>query len=87
MKGIAILVLFLLSGCGSFTSLEQLEATAMLTGDWSQVEKRERIIEKRKLRAGPQCPSGMIALCEVHAASDRCSCARSDVIHSLLGGY
>ena len=52
MKGMALLVLVLLGGCGTYTSLEQLEATAMLTGDWSEVEKRERIIARRNLRAG-----------------------------------
>ena len=86
MKGITILALLLLSGCGSFTTLEQLEATAMLTGDWSEVEKRERIIERRKLRAGPECPPGTIAYCQSYVSNDRCNCVRSEVIHSLLGG-
>jgi len=86
MKGITILALLLLSGCGSFTTLEQLEATAMLTGDWSEVEKRERIIQKRNMRAGPQCPPGTTAYCQSRLSSVRCSCVRSELIHSLLGG-
>lgn len=86
MKGITILVLLLLSGCGTFTTLDQLEATAMLTGDWSEVEKRERIVERRKQRAGPQCPPGTIAYCQSHMSKNRCNCVKSGVIHSLLGG-
>jgi len=85
MKGfIVFLALVLLSGCGSFTPLEQLEAEALLTGDWSAVEKRERIIQKRKARAGIQCPSGFIGLCEPYMGANRCSCVQSDVIHALF---
>jgi len=86
MKGITILALLLLSGCGTFTTLEQLEATAMLTGDWSEVEKRERTIQRRKLRAGSQCPPGAIAYCHSYMSNNRCTCVKSEVIHSLLGG-
>ena len=89
MKGMALLALMvlpLLGGCGGLTSLEQLEATAMLTGDWTEVEKRERILERRKLRAGPQCSPGRVAVCEAGAGSERCSCVRSANLHSLLGG-
>lgn len=86
MKGMALMVLLLLGGCGTYTSLEQLEATAMLTGNWSEVEKRERIIQKRKLRAGPKCPIGMISVCQSGAALNRCACVKSDIVRSLLGG-
>jgi len=86
MKGMALLVLLLLGGCGTYTSLEQLEATAMLTGDWSEVDKRERIIQRRKLRAGHQCPVGMVSVCQAGATLSRCSCVKSDAIRSLLGG-
>lgn len=86
MKGMALLVLLLLGGCGTYTSLEQLEATAMLTGDWSEVDKRERIIQRRKLRAGLQCPVGMVSVCQAGAALNRCTCVKSDTIRSLLDG-
>lgn len=85
MKGMVLLVLILLGGCGTYTSLEQLEATAMLTGDWSEVEKRERIIAKRKLRAGTQCPSGMVNVCQAGVVRNGCTCIRSDVVRTLLG--
>lgn len=86
MRGMALLVLVLLGGCGTYTSLEQLEATAMLTGDWSEVEKRERIIARRNLRAGTQCPSGTVNVCQAGAARNRCACIKSDVLRTLLGG-
>lgn len=88
MKGIAILgLLFALGGCASLTSLEELEAQAMLTGDWSAVERRERIIAQRQARKGPQCPPGAVALCMDNIGRDRCSCVKDTVIHSLMGGH
>ncbi len=61
MKGIAISgLLLLLGGCASFASLEELEAQAMLTGDWSAVERRERIIARREAQDAVQCPSGAV---------------------------
>ncbi|MDH3806013.1 MAG: hypothetical protein OEU90_11160 [Gammaproteobacteria bacterium] len=86
MKSIIVFALILLSGCGSFTSLEQLESQALLTGDWSAVDKRERIIARRKLQAGPTCPSGMIAYCQTYMSDSRCTCVEAQVIHTLLGG-
>ena len=85
MKGIIVIALVLLSGCGSFTTLEQLEAEALLTGDWSAVEQRERTIERRKQRAGIQCPPGRTAICESFAGENRCSCASSEVFNTLMG--
>lgn len=87
MKGLAILgVLLLLGGCGSIATLEQLEAQAMLTGDWSAVERRERIIAKRRARDVSLCPQGAVALCTDSVGKSECSCVRSSVIHTLIGG-
>lgn len=49
---IAILVMlaFAVSGCATM-SLEELEAEALITGDWSSVEKREASINRRKAEA------------------------------------
>ena len=46
-----ILVGFLLVACEPVPTLEELEDQANLTGDWSQVEKRERW---KDLKAGLQ---------------------------------
>ena len=88
MKGIAISgLLLLLGGCASFASLEELEAQAMLTGDWSAVERRERIIARREARDAVQCPPDTIAVCTDAVGRDRCSCVRASTIHSLIGGH
>ena len=86
MKGMAILgLLVFLGGCASITPLEELERQAMLTGDWSAVERRERIIAKRAARNGPKCPPGAVALCVDNVGGDRCSCVGATAIHSLIG--
>ena len=77
--------LIFLGGCESFVSLEKLETEAMLTGDWSAVERRERIIERRKMRNTARCPVGAVAYCEPGIGRQECVCVDADVIHSLLG--
>lgn len=84
MKGITVLALFLLAGCGSYQTMEQLEAHALSTGDWTAVERRERIIQKRKMRDGIRCPPGMTGVCESQGASNRCSCIKSEAIRTLF---
>lgn len=87
MRGtIIILALFMLGGCGTTVSLEELEAQALVTGDWSLVEKRESIIAKRRSR-DVQCPQGSFAYCESYASIQRCNCiARGDVYSFSSGG-
>lgn len=84
MKGIIILALLSLAGCGTLVPLEQLEQDALLTGDWSAVEKRERIVARREMKNGPSCPSGQVAVCDVRMSKQRCSCVRSDAIFAIL---
>ena len=85
MKGIIIFTLILLAGCTSVTSLEQLEAEALTTGDWSAVEKRERVIARRNSHTGIHCPSGTIAYCESIGTKKDCSCVESNRIRAFLG--
>lgn len=88
MKFIAVvLTSILIAGCGSLTSLEELEKQAFLTGDWSAVEKRERIIEQRRARQGIKCPPGLVAICDNSAAGQRCACAARDVMLSIIVGH
>jgi hypothetical protein len=61
MKGIVILAFCVLAGCATGPTLEQLEADALMTGDWSLVEKREQQLRRRQMRAAYQCPNGYIA--------------------------
>ena len=50
MVFLAVTMVVVLGGCGSYSTLEELEQEAMLTGDWSRVEQRERILAKRAMR-------------------------------------
>ena len=80
-----VLTLTLLAGCGSFTPMEELERQAFLTGDWSAVEKRERLLERRKARRGAICPDGQVAVCDKFAGESRCSCVNHEDFSRVLG--
>jgi hypothetical protein len=84
VKGIIVLALILLTGCAGFTPLEQLEAQALVSGDWSAVERRERIIARRNWYSNLRCPEGTIGYCEIHLSPSRCSCVDAKVIRSLF---
>ena len=86
VKGVMLIGLLLLAGCSSMVSLEQLESEALVSGDWSQVEQRQRLIERRKVRSSIACPPGTIGYCEVHGSRyERCRCIENEVIRTLLG--
>lgn len=87
MKVLAmILTVFLVTGCGTYHSMEELEHQAMLTGDWSAVEKRERILERRKSRSRKICPAGLVAVCDSALPAERCSCVETDNLRAILTG-
>jgi len=84
MKGLILMALCALAGCVTGPSLEELEAQALVSGDWSLVEKREQQIERRKNREGPSCPVGYLAVCVHEIGSQRCECVdRSSFAMSL----
>ena len=87
MKVIGVLlVLFFLAGCGSIKSMEQLELEASISGDWTEVEKRERILARRKEREGPSCPSGYIAFCEQNGSMKQCGCVTRQGMRDIFAG-
>lgn len=79
-----VLALYLLGGCGTYHTLEELEQEAMRTGDWSRVEQREQMLASRAARMRPSCPSGYISYCENHGVQDRCACISSEVAQRML---
>lgn len=85
-----VFVLFLtalfVAGCGTYTPMEQLEQQALLTGDWSAVEKRERMLLRRKMRQGNVCTAGKVAVCEGMITADRCVCVESASVRTILAG-
>lgn len=84
MKGIAILLLVLLAGCGTYTPMEQLEADAFQSGDWSLVEQRERINARRGARHGVQCPDNAINYCESRFGKTNCQCVSTKALRAAL---
>ena len=87
MKVMVLMGLCLIAGCGTYPTLEQLEAEALVTGDWSAVEQREFILERRRQRAGPNCPDGYIGFCSDRTIELRCTCVEAGVAFSALNRY
>jgi len=77
---------FLAGGCAQTKTLEQLELEASQTGDWSEVEKRERLIAKREARRGPSCPAGYIAYCQSEGGSQNCGCVTRQGMRDVFAG-
>jgi hypothetical protein len=76
----------MLAGCAGVTPLAELEAQALLTGDWSAVEKRERMQARRHLNSYIRCPPGTIGYCESDFGRKRCDCIDHEIINTLLSG-
>lgn len=86
MKTLLVLSVVLLAGCTMSPTLEQLETQAMLSGDWSAVERREKALLRRKMRASVQCPAGHIAVCEGVMRLEKCGCMKNDTVRNMLAG-
>ena len=86
MKIATVFVLFLLVGCGTQPTLDELETLAFATGDWSAVEARERSIARRAARFGNQCPSGYTSYCENHYGSIECACIKRNSYGMTVAG-
>ncbi len=87
MKETGILLLaFALTACTAAPTMEQLEYQAMLTGDWTEVEKRERILERRASRQSSQCPPGTVSYCERAIGDNRCACIDEDALRRIFVG-
>ena len=54
-----VVMFFALTACSSGPTLQEMKDEAMITGDWSEVEKREKAIERRKASTVP-CRGGII---------------------------
>jgi len=74
MKHMFVLGLILLAGCSSTPTMEELEAEAMQTGDWSKVEDREVVLARREGRAELECPTGYAVFCKSAADFGRENC-------------
>jgi len=74
MKTIGIVALLLLVGCAGRPTIEQLEAEASTTGDWTEVEQRERMIERMRVKTESTCDERHYYYCRVKGAQEVCTC-------------
>ena len=74
MRVVAILVLGFLVGCTGQPSLEELEDAAVATGDWSKVEKRERVVLLRQGPSRPACSFSHTRVCVENGVTTKCNC-------------
>ncbi len=86
MRVLVLVMVLGLSGCVATPSLEELEQQAMQTGDWSAVEQRERMMERRKARRGPKCGDGLIGYCQSSFGRERCTCVAGTTLRDAFQG-
>lgn len=82
MKLPGAILLVVLAGCSASPSLQELEDEAAITGDWTAVEERERLIRLRLKRKGIECPDGTTTVCREVGMTSKCQC-----FGSVVGGY
>ncbi len=75
MRITSLIVLCFLAGCAAKPSLEQLEDEAMVSGDWSAVEKREHSSNRLGSINGRSCPNGRPLICVKDGMREECACA------------
>jgi hypothetical protein len=75
MRLALILVLCLLVSCAERRPIEELEAEAEITGDWSAVDERRRM-DRKMGRHIPdeQCGNGFALVCKSKGEEEVCGC-------------
>ena len=75
MKIVGIVALCLLAGCAARTPLAELEEEALMTGDWSEVEKHKKMDRKlNRVQKDPDCPGTLVMLCHAQGKKEVCEC-------------
>ena len=74
----------LITGCSTATPMAELERQALATGDWSAVEKRERILLRRNMNRGMACPTGYIGYCVDKFKNPSCTCVERSAFRASL---
>ncbi len=75
-KFVILFTLVVVAGCALNPTLEQLEAEAMTTGDWTAVERREEVIKERREKTAPGCWVGT-KVCFEELSGIECYCRPS----------
>lgn len=88
MKYAAIAISLLLAGCASTPETGELERQALETGDWSAIERIERIADKRRRQADPDgiCAVSQTYFCESFGSMEKCSCMSPSVARAKYYG-
>lgn len=76
MKVLGMLGFCILVGCTGWQTLEELENQATISGDWTEVEKRELSLQRRLKELGAKCPMGLTHVCIEDGSSVSCQCVR-----------
>ncbi len=74
MRLVSVLVLFLLFGCATQPTLEELEVEAVATGDWKAVENRERMKRRLGSPLDQPCSEGLALFCLKNGMHEYCAC-------------
>lgn len=77
MKILSALVFFALLGCVGPETLDELEDQALISGDWTEVEKREQMLRRKSMKDGPDCADGLTSVCYEQGMSMNCECIRA----------
>jgi len=76
MKMLSILLISALVGCAGQQTLEELEKDALVSGDWTEVEKREQLLARKGKKEGTDCPEGLTNVCYEQGVKISCGCVR-----------
>ncbi len=80
MRYLIVMLFLLLVGCATVSSDELLEIATTCGIEpecdehWEAWNRREDMLERRRLRDMPLCPSDETAFCEVYGGSKNCTC-------------
>lgn len=84
MKAILLTGALLLSACAAPVPMAELEAQAMLTSDWTAVERRERQMARRAERVAQNCGPGFVNYCVNFGSDDRCACVAGQALTDVF---
>jgi hypothetical protein len=80
MKIPGILLLVFLVGCSSQPSLDELEAEALETGNWTAVEEREKLLRRTGRLPKMNCREGTMLMCVDDTGKETCECLSQSAI-------
>jgi hypothetical protein len=74
MKTLGVLMIVVLAGCASKPTLTELEEQALATGDWTEVEAREKGMSRLRRSTEQECPDGAAKVCVDNGGTPYCQC-------------